>query len=158
MLTLSLLLGAAAGVNAILGGSVMNVKISENLYICANGCAYEGAYFDMDGFYCPLEEVVRVEAPEGIDDLLPPDTPYQCAGVELSNGLTERPRRDGEEPFKCTLARKNNQCLSTKSSGGSENKETTEWLEVVEELKKAKAQNAQSSPEKPSPAPKEPAC
>ncbi|OAA37611.1 hypothetical protein BBO_07641 [Beauveria brongniartii RCEF 3172] len=148
MLTLSLLLGAAAGVNAILGGEVIGVKVAEGEYICADDCAYNGVFFGQTGFYCRLEEAVGRVTPDGTDDTW---FPYQCAGAELANGYTERPRREGEEPRQCDPANGESDCLSNKSLGGPKNPKTIEWSEIAEQLKKAKSQDEQGSPEKTCP-------
>ncbi|PMB70138.1 hypothetical protein BM221_004787 [Beauveria bassiana] len=151
MLTLSLLLGAAAGVNAFAGRELIEVNVTDGVHFCVDSCHYKGVLFSEKGHYCPIEEAVRVVDKDGSDSFY---APYQCAGEELPDGFTERQLHDGEKPLEC----------ATTTTEGCEvpaylrglKKKTIEWSEVVEELKKAKAQDAQSSPEKPSPALKEP--
>ncbi|KAM3554065.1 hypothetical protein ARSEF4850_006623 [Beauveria asiatica] len=146
MLTLPLLLGAAAGVHAILGGEVLGVKVAEGEYVCADDCAYNTAFLGQSGFYCPLEEAVHRVKSDGTDDT---EFPYQCAGDKIPKGYTERPRREGEEPRKCVLAEGESECLSNRSIGGPEHPKIIEWSELAEQLKKAQSQDEQSSPEKP---------
>ncbi|KAM3497433.1 hypothetical protein MY10362_009218 [Beauveria mimosiformis] len=148
MLTLSLLLGAAAGVNAILGGQVIGVKDAdaEGKYICADDCAYKGAFLGQSGFYCPLGQVFRTVKPDGTDNSW---VPYQCAGDKLPAGYTERPRREGEEPEQCSSTEI--ECTSNRGSGELKNPKIIEWSEIAEQLEKAKSQDEQSSPEKTSP-------
>ncbi|KAM3429268.1 hypothetical protein MY4824_008355 [Beauveria thailandica] len=148
MLTLSLLLGVAAGVNAIFGGNVVGVKVAEGEYVCADDCTYNGAFLDQSGVYCPLEEAVHRVEPDGTDDTW---FPYLCAGAKLPKGYTERPRREGEEPQKCDLVKGELKCISMKGIGGPKNPKIIEWSELAEQLKKAKSQDEQSSPEKVSP-------
>ncbi|KAM3436916.1 hypothetical protein NHJ13734_004880 [Beauveria thailandica] len=148
MLTLPLLLGAAAGVNAILGGEVIGVKVAEGEYVCADDCTYNGAFLGQSGFYCPLEEAIHRVKSDGTDDTW---FPYQCAGAKLPKGFTERPRREGEEPSKCYSVEGEFECLADRSLGGPENPKIIEWSELAEQLKKAKSQDEQSSPEKASP-------
>ncbi|EJP61278.1 uncharacterized protein BBA_09753 [Beauveria bassiana ARSEF 2860] len=45
MHSLSLLLGAAAGVNAILGGKIDAVVLPGNQFICANNCVHKRVFF-----------------------------------------------------------------------------------------------------------------
>ncbi|KGQ03713.1 hypothetical protein BBAD15_g11046 [Beauveria bassiana D1-5] len=151
MLTLSLLLGAAAGVNAFAGGGVTQVNLTDGVHLCIDSCHYKGVLFSEAGHYCPIEEAVHIVLEDGTDSFSPP---YQCAGEELPDGFTERQLHDGEKPLECVTSSRGG-CLVPGNLRGRKEK-IIEWSEVVEELKKAKAQDAQSSPEKPSPAPKEP--
>ncbi|KAJ6779725.1 hypothetical protein PWT90_02068 [Aphanocladium album] len=146
MLTLSLLLGAVAGVNAILGGEVIGVKIAEGKFICADDCTFNGAFFGQRGFYCPMGEVIHRVKQDGTDDTW---FRYQCAGDKLPSGFTERARRAGEEPEQCFSVDGEFECAANKGAGGPKNPKTIEWSEVAEQLKTANSQNEQSSPEKP---------
>ncbi|KAM0665137.1 hypothetical protein ACQRIU_005398 [Beauveria bassiana] len=148
MLTLSLLLGAAAGVNALAGGGVTGVNVTEGVHVCADGCSYNGVFFSENGYYCPMEELVHLVDADGTDAFY---FPYHCAGEDLSDGQTERRLRDGEKPLECDTEISEKRCIAYPYRLKRKSK-VIEWSEVVEELKKAKAQNAQSSPEKPSPA------
>ncbi|PQK12965.1 hypothetical protein BB8028_0003g15800 [Beauveria bassiana] len=152
MLTLSLLLGAAAGVNALAGGGVTGVNVTNGVHVCIDGCHYNGVFFSGAGYYCPIEEAVHVVLEDGTDDASPP---YQCAEEELPVGFTERQLHDGEKPLECQTPTSVNRCVVYENQRGRK-QNIIQWSEVVEELKKAKAQAAQSSPEKPSAAPEKP--
>ncbi|EJP65023.1 uncharacterized protein BBA_06198 [Beauveria bassiana ARSEF 2860] len=151
MLTLSLLLGAAAGVNALAGGGVTGVTLSDGLQLCPDNCHHKGVFLSATGYYCAIEEIIHRVRDDGTDDRW---YPYACPGATLPDGYTERPLRDGEKPSECWTTTSELGCLATTNRRG--HPKVIKWSEVVEELKKAKAQNAQSSPEKPSAAPEKP--
>lgn len=153
MFALTLLLSAAAGVNAILGGEVSAVQISEDSFICADDCVHEGVYFAQRGYWCPEKEIiVRVDA-KGNDDHW---FPFDCTGAKLPNGYRERQRSNGDKPApKCDVMKsidtEPNLCASNKSGGGKAGK-TVQWSEVEKELKLVTSEGGQATPEKNKPA------
>ncbi|KJK84925.1 hypothetical protein H633G_11254 [Metarhizium anisopliae BRIP 53284] len=66
MLALSLLLSAAAGVNAILGGDIKAVRISdvEKTSFCPNDCVFGDGFFQQVGKYCLKNETVILSSDE----------------------------------------------------------------------------------------------
>lgn len=58
MLALSLLLSAAAGVNAMLGSDIKAVKISNTTYFCPNDCTFGRGFFQRVGHLCLDNEIV----------------------------------------------------------------------------------------------------
>ncbi|KAK9444745.1 hypothetical protein VB005_01809 [Metarhizium brunneum] len=102
MLALSFLL-CAAGVKAMLGIKIDGVQISDNEYVCAEGCAFDGVFFQDDGSVCAVEELVVALNDDGKVD--PNNMEYVCAeAAEASKAYwSTRPRKNGEEPESCFL-------------------------------------------------------
>ncbi|KAM3510459.1 hypothetical protein MY11210_005912 [Beauveria gryllotalpidicola] len=141
MLTLSLLLSAAAGVNAYLGGEVKSVSINETSFICADDCTFGGVYFAQPGHFCPDNEVIVTKDKEGTSNPNP-FLNFDCIGMGKSNGLIERPRSSGEEPPECLLLEvtDDNQpgdCVSYRVPGAGT--KTVQWSDVEKEIKSAAA-------------------
>ncbi|KAM3510735.1 hypothetical protein MY11210_005608 [Beauveria gryllotalpidicola] len=141
MLTLSLLLSAAAGVNAIAGGNVEAIRLPGKSYICADNCAFQGVFFSQSGFFCPNDDtVVRVDDKGNLDDSWS-GTAFQCAGEKVRTGLTTRQPSDGEKPFVCMAqeitTRDYFDCAASKMGGGDGPKKAVEWSDVEKELKLA---------------------
>ncbi|KAF5130983.1 hypothetical protein E5D57_007332 [Metarhizium anisopliae] len=99
MLALTILLSAAAGVNAIIGGEVQAVQISNETHICADNCVYDGIYFAQQGYFCPVKEVVRQEEGGKLREWYP----YDCRGAKPAPRVVHAPLKDGEKPDNCTL-------------------------------------------------------
>ncbi|KAK8150291.1 hypothetical protein G3M48_003103 [Beauveria asiatica] len=137
MLTLSLLLSAAAGVNAILGGDVSSVMVTETSFFCADDCVFGGAFFGQGGYFCPEREIIARLDDKGNDD---PNFPFDCIGMEKEYGFTFRQRSSGEEPRKCPVSEasalnKPDECLAYKGDGSGS--QTVQWSDIEKELKAA---------------------
>ncbi|KAM3432562.1 hypothetical protein NHJ13734_006806 [Beauveria thailandica] len=137
MLTLSLLLSVAAGVNAILGGEVASVMINETSFICAEDCAFGGAYFGQEGYFCPESEVIARLDENGNDN---PYLPFDCIGMEKIHGFKFRQRSSGEEPRKCKVAKVTgsltpDDCIAYKTPDAGT--KTVQWSDIEKELRAA---------------------
>ncbi|KAF5137735.1 hypothetical protein E5D57_001514 [Metarhizium anisopliae] len=154
------LLSAAAGVNAILGGEVRGVHISNKEYICAEDCVYRNVYFLQSGGFCPEKEIVAIQEKgptldkavylecNGTSLLTAPRTPYR-----------EVPRFTGPQLFECGVGQIKTPgellCHSYRSLSGKEGKMVS-WKEIEKELPSAKSEGEQGTPEKNKPAPQKP--
>lgn len=142
MLTLSLLLGAAVGVNAIIGGEIDAIKISETQFICSEDCVHQAVYFSSGGYACPSKEIlVRVDG-KG-NDLPEPfsGSIFDCEGKKAPAGGSLRPLASGDELFDCDLYKITDPdriaCNSFKSPGSGS--KTVEWSDIAKELESAGA-------------------
>ncbi|KAK9438551.1 hypothetical protein VB005_06697 [Metarhizium brunneum] len=148
-----LLLSAVAGVNAILGGEVRGIQITDEKYICADNCAYRNVYLTQRGIFCVKEEAVVVEDKKfGSIEL-----DFDCKGALPPAYYTERPPSSGEEPRECEVRRINSEellCSSNRSFNGKELKMVS-WKEV-EKLQSATSEGGQGTPEENKPAPQKP--
>lgn len=147
MLALSLLISAAAGVNAILGGEVSQVVFPDGSYICADNCMYRDVYFSQRGYYCPSKEVVTLETPIfNIDGL-----EFDCADAPKLPDYTPRQRVNGEEPYKCKQKPNHGQdsgCKANRLLGEFKKGKTLQWSEVERSLKSAISEDGQNTPAK----------
>ncbi|KAM3435395.1 hypothetical protein MY4824_004861 [Beauveria thailandica] len=138
MLTLSLLLSAAAaGVNAIGGGEISSVMLNETSFLCPNNCVFGGAFFTEDGYFCPEREVVATLDENGKDN---PHRPFDCIELEKKHRFTFRPRSSGEEPPKCWIYEVKGlmtpeYCPASKSS--EDGTKTVQWSDIEKELSAA---------------------
>ncbi|KAK9440168.1 hypothetical protein VB005_04789 [Metarhizium brunneum] len=140
MLALTILLSAAAGVNAILDGHVRGVQISKTKYICADDCVHAGIYFAQLGHFCPVKEVARREQGGELDVF-----PYDCRGAKKPDGVVFAPHKDGEKPDNCTLnigdaADVNSACSANRIFGAGT--KILQLSELTEMLKSATANTA----------------
>ncbi|OAA47189.1 hypothetical protein BBO_02644 [Beauveria brongniartii RCEF 3172] len=137
MLTLSLLLSAAAGVNAILGGEVNSVMVTETSFFCADACTFGGVYFGQAGYFCPEKEVIaRLDAKGNLDR----NFPFDCIGMEKKYGFKSRQRSSGEEPRKCpvgevTANSKPDACEAFRAPGAGS--EIVQWADIEKQIKAA---------------------
>ncbi|KAH0594456.1 hypothetical protein MHUMG1_07806 [Metarhizium humberi] len=150
MLALTILLSAAAGVNAIIGGEVHAVQISNTEHICADDCVYDGIYLAQKGYFCPVKEVVRQE--EG--GKLREGWPYDCRGAKPATGVVHAPLKDKEAPKNCKLhdgdlTKVAPACISDKDLGSGGGNKILQLSEVAEMLKSASANTADNK--KPAP-------
>ncbi|KAM3507588.1 hypothetical protein MY10362_001662 [Beauveria mimosiformis] len=149
MLSLSLLLSAAAGVNAILGGTPVlendanidpsqPIRISDTISICPFDCAFQGVYFGKPGYLCPeAEAVVRVKEDGKLDD----DywgTALQCPEEKVPDGMTTRKHSDhhSERPFGChrdKITNPNSISCSSQTEGKSA-EEIMQWSDVEKQI------------------------
>ncbi|KAM3454103.1 hypothetical protein NHJ6243_008965 [Beauveria neobassiana] len=153
MFALPLLLSAAAGVNAILGGEVRAVKISDTSYICAESCVHDGVFFAQRGYFCPEKEAVLVVS------LKFPDFPIpDCTGATHREGFSERQPSSGEELPKCGIHKSvDNEpdlCFFYRDSGSGKVKKTIQWSDVEKELESSATSEGggQGTPEENQPA------
>ncbi|PQK09585.1 hypothetical protein BB8028_0001g16540 [Beauveria bassiana] len=152
MLALSLLLTAAAGVNAMVGREVKAVKLSEKSYICADDCTHEGVFFAQKGYFCPENEtIIKVQVKGNTEFHF-----YDCDGTKLETGFSQRQRASGEEPPKCGVSEFEDSdeetfCSSFRSGGGGAGK-TVQWSDVEKELKSASSEGGNGTPEENEPA------
>ncbi|KAM3459751.1 hypothetical protein MY5147_007028 [Beauveria neobassiana] len=135
MLALSLLLSAAAGVNAILGGDVAGVMVTESSYFCAEHCAFGGAFFGQPGYFCPEKEVIARLDDEGNLDR---QFPFDCIGMKDQYHFKYRQRSGREEPAKCKIEKatapgRADQCLEFKATGPDA--KTVPWSDIEKQLK-----------------------
>ncbi|EFZ04453.1 hypothetical protein X797_006687 [Metarhizium robertsii] len=150
MLALTILLSAAAGVNAIIGGEVKAVQISETQFICADNCVFGGIYLAQKGHYCPAEEVARFEK-DG--EVFIPD-PYDCRGSNQATGYVYAPLKDEDKDKieNCRLhtgdATDDYACTANRIVDGGGTK-ILQLSEVVEMLKSTTANTADNN--KPAP-------
>ncbi|KAM3452144.1 hypothetical protein MY3296_004733 [Beauveria thailandica] len=137
MLALSLLLSAAAGVNAAKSGEVRAVMINETSFFCAEYCVFDGAFFTVDGHYCPEREVIARLDENGNDNR---NVPFDCIKLEKIHNFTFRQRSSGEEPQKCPIEEvagwnTPEECQASRMPGvGSK---TVQWSDIEKELSAA---------------------
>ncbi|KAM3560074.1 hypothetical protein MY1884_003112 [Beauveria asiatica] len=137
MLALSLLLSAAAGANAILGGNVEAVTISDKEFICATGCAFRGAFLGQSGRICTEPKaIVRLDKDGKVDDEWY-GTAFECPGEVQFDGHTTRERSGGEKPLDCFVQPIDNPdffgCNSPKEGDGLG--KVVDWADIEKELK-----------------------
>ncbi|KAM3441977.1 hypothetical protein MY4824_001391 [Beauveria thailandica] len=137
MLALSLLLCAAAGVNAILDGEVETVRISDTEYICADDCAFRGAFLGQSGRICTEPKaIVRLDKYGKVDDEWY-GTAFECPGEQLPVGITTRERSGGEKPLDCHVHPITNPdffgCISPREGEGLG--KVVDWADIEKELK-----------------------
>lgn len=149
MLALSLLLCAAAGVNAIIGGEVSKVEFPDGSYFCADNCVYRDVFFVQRGYYCPSKEAVTLVDKD--NNFSPLGIQFDCAGAPPIPGYGPRQRANGEELDGCERQPKNDEeypCISNKSTGSFKNGKTLQWSEVEKSLKSTISEDEQGTPEK----------
>ncbi|KAM3437505.1 hypothetical protein NHJ13734_004629 [Beauveria thailandica] len=137
MLALSLLLCAAAGVNAILDGEVETVRISDTEFICAADCAFRGAFLGQSGRICAEPKaIVRLDKDGKVDDEWY-GTAFECPGEKQFDGHTTRERSGGEKPLDCFVQPIKNPdffgCVSSKQGDGLG--KVVDWADIEKELK-----------------------
>ncbi|KAM3454082.1 hypothetical protein MY3296_003350 [Beauveria thailandica] len=137
MLALSLLLCAAAGVNAILDGLVGTVRISDKEFTCATDCAFRGAFLGQSGRICTEPKaIVRVDKDGKVDDEWD-GTAFECPGEVQFDGHTTRERSGGEKPLDCFVQPIRNPdffaCTSDKDDDGP--RKVVDWADIEKELK-----------------------
>ncbi|KID73456.1 uncharacterized protein G6M90_00g062220 [Metarhizium brunneum] len=143
MLALTILLSAAAGVNAILGGEVQAVQISNTTHICADNCVYDGIYLAQKGYFCPVKEVVRQEEGGKLREWYS----YDCRGAKPAPGVVHAPLKGKEAPRNCTLfpgdlTKVSPSCIADKEVGGGGGTKILQLSELTEMLKSATANTA----------------
>ncbi|KID82828.1 hypothetical protein MGU_09835 [Metarhizium guizhouense ARSEF 977] len=124
MLALSLLL-SAVGVNAILGGEVAGVLVSDKEFFCANDCAYKGVFFERRGTWCTRNDTTAIVNSEGVAH---PRYPHACAG---SPCYVYEPT----EPFDYI-------CVADRNPGGKA--KNVQWSEIEKKLASASSTNSAS--------------
>ncbi|KAK8144055.1 hypothetical protein G3M48_006371 [Beauveria asiatica] len=136
MLALSLLLCAAAGVNAVLDGKVETVRISDKEFICATDCTFRGAFLGQSGRICTEPKaIVRLDKDGKVDDEWY-GTAFECPGEVQFDGHTTRERSGGETPLDCLVEKMNDpdffRCTSSK---GGDRRKVVDWADIEKELK-----------------------
>ncbi|OAA51342.1 hypothetical protein BBO_01289 [Beauveria brongniartii RCEF 3172] len=149
MLSLSLLLSAAAGVNALVGGTPVlennadlgghqePIQISDTQFICPGDCAFQGVFFGRPGHFCPeAEAVVRLDEDGKLDDERY-GTVFQCPEERLADGITTRKPYNREKPSGCYVGKIRNpnpiSCSSNREGKSAE--KTVKWSDIAKELK-----------------------
>lgn len=140
MLALTILLSAAAGVNAILDGHVRAVQISNTTHICADDCVYDGIYLAQKGYFCPVKEVVRQEEGGKLREWYS----YDCRGAKPAPGVVHAPLKDKETPRNCKLHKGDltkvaPACISNKDTGSGGGNKILQLSELAEMLKSTTA-------------------
>ncbi|KID98547.1 hypothetical protein MAJ_05475, partial [Metarhizium majus ARSEF 297] len=151
MLALTMLLSAAAGVNAIIGGEIKAVELETGEFFCAENCVNGGFYYSQAGYACPVGELVRKVDANGNGHKY---FPFDCADAKLGKGWagwTVRPLRDEDKVKECGVFKSSGTeediCISYKTIGGGN--KIVKLSEVEEMAKSATA----SATEKNKPAP-----
>lgn len=90
MLALSLLLSAAAGVDAMLGSNIIAVTTSNTTHFCPEDCTFGGGFFQRVGNVCLDSQIVILSSPDFAEE------PYACNGTS-PKGWQEQPD-DGLAP------------------------------------------------------------
>jgi hypothetical protein len=138
MLALTMLLSAAAGVNAILGGQIKAVELETGELFCAENCVNSGFYYSEAGYACPEGELVRKVDANGNGHKY---FPFDCADAKLGPGWTGRPLRDEDKVRECDVFKPSGTdadiCVSSKTTGGGN--KIVKWSEVEEMAKSATA-------------------
>ncbi|KAF1730494.1 hypothetical protein CRV24_009957 [Beauveria bassiana] len=101
-----LLLGAVAGVNAMLGAEIEAVILPDNQFICADDCVHQGVFFGRTLAACPENETVVFLDKDGQPDTDPnTGSSLLCRGhPALSRpGYGQRERKADEVPQQCKL-------------------------------------------------------
>ncbi|KAH0593326.1 hypothetical protein MHUMG1_09048 [Metarhizium humberi] len=144
MLALSLLL-SAVGVNAILGGEVAGVLVSDKEFFCANDCAYKDVFFEQGGKWCTRNDTTAIVNSEG---LAHPRYPHACAGSRVPEGWQERALKNGEEPKQCYVYEPTEPfdyfCEGDKSASGNAKNVNVQWSELEKKLAPASSTNSAS--------------
>ncbi|PMB66333.1 hypothetical protein BM221_007320 [Beauveria bassiana] len=126
MLALSLLLSAAAGVNAILGGDVAGVMNTALLGV--------PSLASRDTFAPRKKSLPEWTTRASLD----PQFPFDCIGLKDKYHFKYRERSGGEEPAKCKIEKATapgqaDQCLEFKSTGPDA--KTVPWSDIEKQLK-----------------------
>ncbi|KID95209.1 hypothetical protein MAJ_08843, partial [Metarhizium majus ARSEF 297] len=144
MLALSLLL-SAVGVNAILGGEVAGVLVSDKEFFCANDCAYKDVFFEQRGTWCTRNDTTAIVNSEGVAH---PWYPHACAGSPIPEGWQELALKNGEEPKQCYVYEPTEPvdylCTGDKSAGGNAKNVNVQWSELEKKLAQASSTNSAS--------------
>ncbi|PQK13016.1 hypothetical protein BB8028_0003g16300 [Beauveria bassiana] len=152
MHSLSLLLGAAAGVNAMLGGKIDAVVLPGNQFICANDCVHKRVFFGTRAT-CLENETVLLLDENG--QLSVPGFPLEflCREDPLLSvpGQRQRERRAGEAPEQCDLYPLTDPneiyCESNRNPNGK--LKIVQWADVEKLLEEAAAGEGSSTPQQP---------
>ncbi|KAM3459348.1 hypothetical protein NHJ6243_006948 [Beauveria neobassiana] len=155
-----LLLGAAAGVNAMLGTQIETVILPDNRYFCAEDCVHQGVFFGRTLAACPENETVVFLNKDGQPDIdRDTESSLVCRGrPALSKpGYGQRERKaDDEVPRQCELRpidpERVSGCGSLKMSSNTSG-ETLQWADVAKLVEGAGAGAAGQQGSKPQPQP-----
>ncbi|KAM3506004.1 hypothetical protein MY10362_002608 [Beauveria mimosiformis] len=145
MLALSLLLSVAAGVNAIYGGNISSVRVTDTSFFCTEDCTFRGVYFSRLGYYCPENEVVaRLDAKGNLSIF-----PFNCSGMEKKT--ESRQPASGEKPPECSFSprRSLESCpflTEPETISRARYAEDVKWSDIEKELKAAAPPNAAAPP------------
>ncbi|TQW00229.1 hypothetical protein IF1G_00160 [Cordyceps javanica] len=138
MYSLPLLLGAAAGVNAIFGANIEAVLLDGNQYLCADSCAHQGFFFGPKASCRADETVLSVdEDDQPVADAIT-GGPFYCRGDPTLSSpyVHHRERKAGETPEQCDLWRYEDPdrlgCFVYKMPGEEgPDGETLQWADVA---------------------------
>ncbi|EJP61630.1 uncharacterized protein BBA_09402 [Beauveria bassiana ARSEF 2860] len=162
MIALSLLLGAAAGVSAMIGREISAVELTPNSFFCAEDCVHEGVYFSSLGNYC-LEKDIIVNVNANGEDQIDEATgnALDCRGAKLVSGATGVRQFSNAEKdlYKCDVENATEPsdfaCYSFKSAGFAGI--TVKWADIAKELKSTTRQGTPQE-NKPTPEKSEEEC
>ncbi|KAM3471015.1 hypothetical protein MY5147_006079 [Beauveria neobassiana] len=149
-----LLLGAAAGVNAMLGAEIEAVVLPDNQFICADDCVHQGVFFGTRAACLENETVVALDKDGQPSIDLNTGSSLVCRGHPVLSlpGRGQRERKADETPEQCDLQPITDPerigCFSNRGLGGGSAGETLQWADVaklVEEAAGAGAAGQQGS-------------
>ncbi|KGQ07747.1 hypothetical protein BBAD15_g6926 [Beauveria bassiana D1-5] len=138
-----LLLGAAAGVNAMLGAEIEAVVLPDNQFICAEDCVHQGVFFGTRAACLENETVVALDKDGQPSIDLNTGSSLVCRGHPVLSlpGRGQRERKADETPEQCDLQPITDPerigCFSNRDIGGGPAGETLQWADVAKLVEEA---------------------
>ncbi|KAM3440497.1 hypothetical protein NHJ13734_003264 [Beauveria thailandica] len=152
MHSLSLLLGAAAGVNAMLGSEIDAVVLPGNQFLCADNCVHQRVFFGTSGA-CLENEIVLLQDEDGYFSQPGFEPDFTCRGAPVLSypGHSQRERTADQVPKQCDLSPLTDPndiaCLANREVGTK--LKIVKWADVEKLLEEAAAGGASVTPQQP---------